>query len=47
MCHLILYTAKLTVCLDIRIEHVNALRGQNVDFYNVKPDLSYNLLTMP
>jgi len=44
---LILYTAKLAVCLDIRTEHINAFCGQNAEFFYVKPGLPYNLLTMP
>jgi hypothetical protein len=28
---------KVAVCSEIHIKHINALFGQNVEFFNVKP----------
>ena len=32
-----LYREIIAVCSEIHTKHINALRGQNVEFVNVKP----------
>ena len=32
-----MYKAKVAVCFEIRIKHINTLYGQNVKLLNVKP----------
>ena len=32
---------KIAVCFEIHTKHINTLCGQNVEFFNVKPDGTY------
>jgi hypothetical protein len=38
--HVMLYTAKATVCSEIHTKHMNTLYRQNTELLNVKPDSS-------
>jgi len=37
-----LYREIIAVCSQINTKHINALCGQNVDFFNVKPGGTYS-----
>jgi hypothetical protein len=38
-----LYREKIAVCSQIRVKHINTLRGQNVELLNVK--LAVHIIT--
>jgi hypothetical protein len=37
-----LYREIIAVCSEIHTKHINTLRGQNVEFVNVKPGGTYS-----
>ena len=37
-----LYREIMAVCSEIHTKHINTLRGQNVQFFNVKPGGTYS-----
>jgi hypothetical protein len=37
-----LYSEIIAVCSEIRTKHINALCGQNAEFFNVRPDGAYS-----
>jgi hypothetical protein len=37
-----LYSEMIAVCSEIHTKHINTLRGQNVEFANVKPAGTYS-----
>jgi hypothetical protein len=41
---LMLYKEIITVCSEIHTKHINTLCGQNVEFVNVKPGVTYSNL---